>query len=76
MNDIIISLFSDGSLMDVATVHESIMELLPTCYAVEFNGKTYCIDDEYYMKCMENAKELNIKLLVFDNEVHVEEVDI
>lgn len=76
MSDIIISLFQDESLMDIATPAESIMELLPSCYAVEFDGKTYYIDDDYFMRNTANAKELNIKLLVYDSDVLVEKVGI
>lgn len=76
MNEIIISLFSDGSLMDVSSLTQSIMELLPQCYAVEFDGKEYVIDDDYYFKNQKNAKELNIKLLVYDNEVIIEKLNI
>lgn len=76
MSDLIITLFSDGSLMDVGTLSSSLMEDIPAIYAVEYDGKEYAIDDEYYYKNQRNAKELTIKLLVYDNEVHIEKVDI
>ena len=82
MSDLIITLFSDGSLMDVGTISSSLMEDIPAIYAVEYNGREYAIDDEYYYKNQKNAKEMtNItdidKIHIFyDNEVHIEKVDI
>lgn len=62
--------------MDVSTIRTSLMEDIPAIYAVEYDGKEYVIDDDYYFQNQKNAKELNIKLLVYDNEVHIEKLDI
>lgn len=72
MDKLIIELFEDGSLCDLETKGESVMDLMDAIYAVEFNGKEYKIDDDYYFKHMKNSKELNIKLLVYDNEVIID----
>lgn len=73
-----IVLFNDGSLFDIEDEYgESVCELLPTMYQVEYGDKVYTLgeDNNDLLKEYGNATMMTIRLLAFKNDVQVEKLD-
>lgn len=73
-----IVLFNDGSLFDIEDEYgDSVCELLPTMYEVEYDGKKYSLNEESndILKEYGNATMMTIRLLAFKNDVQVEKLD-
>lgn len=72
-----ITLMNDGSLFDVDSYGESLYELLPTIYRVDVGNKSYSLgeDSNEFFKAHNNATEVTIHLLAFQDEIDIDKVD-
>lgn len=68
---------NDGSLFDIESLGESVCELLPTIYRVDVGRKSYEVSDDEgdFFKAHNNATEVTIHLLAYQNEIGVEKID-
>lgn len=68
----------DGSLFDIDNFGASLCEIVPSIYQIDIGNKSYSLNEDSndFFKENNNATEITIHMLGYQNEIKVEKVDL